>query len=401
MVNRRSFLLGGAAVAGGTYIYNRGIRFPRIGLTPRALSNSIDLSGSTIILSGLIFRPTLSTSTKNDISLRAFQPEPTLLIDGKVEKTTFEVGNIPPSAVLTVRSGKPDQLHESQSGINRTLTLANKLEDPIELEWSMGNPQEVSFAVIGDTGGNLELEWCLKRADELGAQFLFHLGDFNYGNGDYQRAIDYFNQSPIPCYICIGNHDFNDSGLVYDKFTSNLSPLNHAFTIAGTRFVNFDTGADFFPVDCGLRGPFLNRLVEHAQPNQLFFTHRPLRDPRPGEDHIVGGQSEINWLVDRMVKAGGGPLLTGHVHHSAELNIEGVKQYTVGEGLGHEDILLQRQVAKMMIGTVAVNQKATLEWVPINMPWDRHTSHTHAKKLRKRQATDLLEWYQNRIKQKA
>lgn len=395
MINRRSFLIGGAAVAGSTYVYHRGLRFPRIGLTTKSLGDTIKIDDSSVTLSGFIVTPSL----RKAISIRAFQPEPTLLLEGKLGVTTFNINNISPSAALKVLSGKPSRLSESQSGINRILTISNQSESPVRLEWSLNNPQETTFAVIGDTGGNRELQWCLRRADELGADFLIHLGDFNYGNGDYPRAIDYFRQSPIPCYISIGNHDFNDSGLVYKQFTSNLSPLNHAFTVAGTRFVNFDTGADFLPVSAGLRGTFLNKIIEQPQSNQVFFTHRPLRDPRPGEDHIVGGQSEIDWLVEKMQEAGGGPLLTGHVHHSAELNIQGVKQFTVGEGLGHEDILLRRQVAQMLVGRVAVNEPLQLSWAPINMPWNMHLSHTHIKKLNKRQANDLIKWYQAKIKQ--
>ena len=115
--------------------------------------------------------------------------------------------------------------------------------------------------------------------------------------------------------------------------------MNNAFLVNGVRLVNLDTGADFFPAQSGNRGKLLNSLSK--TPNQqIAFTHRPLKDPRPHDDHEIGGINEIAWLIEALKATGGSYFLNGHVHHSAEFDIEGIRQYTVGEGLAHEDLVL-------------------------------------------------------------
>ena len=393
MLNRRNFLFGGTLLIGGVFIHSRGIRFPRLGLTPTPLENHHSKGGAEFYFDGLIPTPTDGSS----VSLRAHKPEVSMRIAGSTDAVSIKINNICPSARLKVSATDRTKIEETQTGINRKITIKQLSKGVLELEWKIPESKEITFAAIGDTGGNTELQWCLQRAKDLGANFLLHLGDLNYGNGDYDRAIHYIRNSPIPCYVSIGNHDFNDSGLVYEKFRSEIGPLNSVFDIAGTRFINFDTGADFLPVNTGLRGDFFDTLEPEGSKSNVYFTHRPLIDPRPGEDHVVGSKSEANWIVEMIRKSGQGPLLTGHVHHSAELNILGVKQYTAGEGLGHEDVLLRRKVSQMLLGKATTNQALKLSWAPINMPWESHKSHTHELKLKKRGDTELLKWYRQQI----
>jgi len=381
-------LLGGSLAALGAYSYHRGLRYPRLTFEPEPLTSHITYPQGVFQLDHLI---ALNT---DQLAFRAVTPEPVLRITAKRGQIKLTVNNISPTAILNVTGNDIGRVDEKQEGITRHIFIDAAIQQQLELSWTLPDQERVKFAVIGDTGGNTELGWCLQRAEALGAHFLLHLGDFNYGNGDYARAIEYFHHSPIPCYISIGNHDFNDKGLVYQQFRRQLGTMNNSFMVAGTRFVNFDTGADFFPANAGLRGALLKQLLKHPQPRQIFFTHRPFRDPRHGQHHIVGGINEINWLTTTMKNLGGGPLLTGHVHHSAELDVSGLKQYTVGEGLGHEDILLQRQVAQMLIGTVDYGREPDFTWEPLNMPWAAHQSHTHLKKLTKRGDQRLLDWYQ-------
>ena len=401
MKNRRKFLVGGSLVALGAYSYHRGLRYPRLNFEPRAMPTALSYSDSEIRLTDLILvneAVTEKADTNTDVlRFRAFAPEPKLNILCRSEMIEFSVNNIAHDSVLSVIAKDKIELSEEQDGLSRNIRIESKIDQEVGLEWTLANNESIDFAVIGDTGGNTELDWCLTKAKQYGAKFLLHLGDFNYGNGDYSRALKVFNSAPIPCYVSIGNHDFNDKGLVYHKFRNQLGPFNHSFTVAGTRFINFDTGADFFPASGGLRGELIEQICADPRPRQVFFTHRPLRDPRPGEDHIVGSINGIEVLSNMIKQSGGGPLLTGHVHHSAELHTNGIHQYTIGEGLGHEDILLQRQVAQLLMGRATRNQAPTFNWRPLDMPWAAHQSHTHLKKLKKRGDQRLIDWYQNRV----
>ncbi len=388
MKGRRRFLIGGAAAALGAYSYHRGLRYPRMGYEPYPMPTQWLLKGGKVTGEQLI---ALDTNT-NTNRFRAIAPEPEVrltLVRGQFE---FTINNIAPSAEMTAAGSGIRNIEEQQNGLNRTVRIDAGAAQTLQLNWRLAETEGFRFAVIGDTGGNAELNWCLNRANELNADFLIHLGDFHYGNGDYQRAIEAFHNAPMPCFITIGNHDFNDSGLVYEQYRDQLGRFNNTFELAGTRFVNFDTAADFLPANTGMRGAMFEQLRRKPHPNQIFFTHRPLRDARPGKDHGAG-DNELDWLEHSIKAMGNGILLTGHVHHSAELDVNGIKQYTVGEGLGFEDLLLQRPVSQLLMGTIEKGQAPSFTWVDLQMPWSAHKSHTHMKKLKLRNNQRLIDWY--------
>ncbi len=390
MLSRRQFLFGGTLIASGSwYAYQRGLRYPRMSFESQALPESHSTPDAEFELDQLIVTP-----SDEGIKLRAIAPEPALTLNAKRGKISFSVNNLSPDAKLTIKGKGIKLVSEDVSGITHAIEIDNATDQTLILKWHLPDNDGLDFAVIGDTGGGNELAWALKRAQQLKAKFLLHLGDFNYTAGEYEQAIEHFNSAPIPCYITIGNHDFNESGLVYNKFLNKLGPLNNTFTIAGTRFVNFDTAADFFPAHAGLRGKLFEKLISTPLDGEhVYFTHSPLKDPRPNDDHEVGGINEVNWLVNAIKAAGNGPLLTGHVHHSAELNFEGIHQFSIGEGLGHEDLVREKHVAKLMLAQIQKGKPMSYSWQDLNMPWSMHTSPTHASKLKRDGRTRQLDRY--------
>ena len=320
----------------------RGLRYPRLSFEHRALADQVALDNTTLSMQQMIYVRSQSSVP----TFRAIAPEPTLQLNAQNGgKTTFNVNNIAVNALLEVNGDTSVTVHESIDGITRHVDVQLAAQQNIELRWRLPNQDGLTFAVIGDTGADLELQWVLQRCSELGVQFLLHLGDFNYIEGEYDRAIELFNSAPLPCYVSIGNHDFNDSGLVYQQFLDQIGPMNHAFNFAGARFVNLDSAADFFPASSGRRGELFKQLAEDASiySDQVFFTHRPFKDPRPGKDHVIGGVNEIDWLHSQIQSLQGETLLTGHVHKSAEMDVRGIRQWVAGEGLGYEDIVAQKK----------------------------------------------------------
>ncbi len=387
MTTRRKLIITGSLAALGLYSYNRGLRYPRLSFEPLAHATSLtDSIGDVTLVDAIQIE-------QDALCFRAIAPEPKISLYANKGKFAFYVNNISEDAVLDIQDKGICDLEEEVRGIDRHITIETANSQTINIGWKLPTKEQTKSAVIGDTGGNSELDWCLTRAKSLGAQFLLHLGDFNYGLDDYENAISKFHTAPLPCYISIGNHDFHDSGLIYQQFLRQLGPMNNAFTLNGVRFVNLDTAADFFPAGSGNRGALLNTLAQSPTERQIFFTHRPFRDPRPGQDHTIGGVNEIPWLVNAISHAGGGHLLAGHVHHSTELDFSGLRQYTVGEGLGHEDIVLQRQVARILVGTIEPGRPVNFEWASLNMPWSLHRSHTHLLKLEKAKAQKTIDWY--------
>lgn len=387
MISRRKLLAGGTALGSlAFYSYTRGLRYPTLSWEPPALPDSAQLNGGHATIKDAII------VAKN--KFRAIAPEPSIKIDSINTTVQFEISNIASNAVLEIAGQQLKSTNEQVTGLTRTIDIETRGDTELTLSWKLDVKDGFEFAVMGDTGGGSELTWTLERAHQLGAQFLLHLGDFNYSDGEYQSAIEAFNKAKIPTYITIGNHDFHDNGLIYHRFLNELGPMNHAFELAGTRFINLDTAADFFPAHSGLRGKLIKDL--HHQPvfpgEQVFFSHRPLKDPRPHDDHEVGGINEIEWLSNSIKDLGGNNYLHGHVHHSAELDFEGIKQFSIGEGLGHENLVLQKQVAKILIAKVEPRTPMSHSWIDLNMPWSLHQSPTHLKKLKRDGRHKQLEW---------
>jgi len=398
-MKRRHFLIAGGLISIGSYVNHRALRYPRLSFEPKPLSSRHQSEASLLDLRDLI---ALKHSEISPIQLRAIAPEPALTVhpnrnDGR--SLTIRLSNIAAKAVLRVSGESKPNVHESVEGIHRTVEINNLGTKSIDLSWALAG-QEIKFAGIGDSGGGIELDWCLQRAAALNADFILHLGDLNYGTGEYDRAIEQFNLSAIPVYVTIGNHDFNDSGLIYQQFLNQIGPQNHSFVVVGTRFVNVDTAVNLFPAYSGNRGRLIRELKASSKQfdDTVVFTHKPFVDSREGYTHDISGVGEKTWLRQSMQDIGARDLLCGHVHHSSERDYEGIRQWTAGEGLGHEDLVHQKLVSKILIGNTALGQAVEFQWQDLEMPWEMHQSHTHEEKLKDYNNLDQLEWYLQTIK---
>ena len=389
MITRRRLLLSGALVSTtlGIYSHERGLRYPRLSFDTKALPASA-ISSEQLELD---LRDCIAV---NSHTIRAIAPEPCIVVKRLEHSTSVKVLNVASNAVLKIEGQASTNIDEEVDGTARILHIKGAHQSTT-LKWSLPVTDGFEFAVMGDTGGGSELAWTLKRAHELDAQFLLHLGDFNYTDGEYDMAIEQFNTAKLPCYVTIGNHDFHDNGLIYDQFLAQIGPMNHAFELAGTRFINVDTAVDFWPAYAGHRGALFSSLSK-AEPfngEQVIFTHRPLKDPNPDDDHEIHGIGEVDWLVRQSHKLGVGAFLSGHVHLSAELDYQGVRQITIGEGLGYENLVAQKPVAKILMASVEPHKKLVHRWVDLNMPWSEHQNPTHLDKLKSDRLDKQLEWF--------
>jgi len=394
-MKRRHFLIAGGIFGAGAYIHQRGLRYPRLGFEPANPVSRFNTDHSQLDLDDFV----LTSQTGESLILRAIAPEPSLVFTPQKSSNTTQTitaNNIAPAAQLKVEAAANVGVHESVNGIHRTIELTFKPGLPITLNWFLPESTPIKFAAIGDTGGGSELDWCLTRCTQLGVDFLLHLGDFNYGDGEYDRAVEQFSNAKMPVYISIGNHDFNDSGLIYQQFLDQLGPMNNSFIIAGTRFINLDTAVNFFPPYSGNRGHFLQQLVDQTQTvnDTVVFTHKPFIDSREGYTHDISGVGEKPWLYDMLMQLGARDVLCGHVHHNSETDYQGLRQWISGEGLGHEDLVHQKLVSKILLGTINPTRNVDYQWYDLNMPWQMHQSHTHATKLRNYQHFEQLEWYE-------
>jgi hypothetical protein len=371
-MSRRQFLVA-AGVAGlglSTYSYQRSVRFPTLSYEPKELANAFKLDGYSMHTKDLLVS---DAGDNSQLRIRAYAPEPELVIEAQRDiKLQLIVNNVALEAELLGTNNF--DIEETVQGITRQLVVSLSAGDSINLKWTLTKLKDYSFAVIGDTGGDKELAWCIQRAADLGARFLLHLGDFNYQEGDYPRSINLFNASPIPCYVSIGNHDFHDSGLLYNQFRQEIGPLNNAFAIGKTRFVNIDTAANTLPYGGGHRGQLLQSLIASTDQytSTVAFTHRPIHDPSDEGGHDLGSSGERDWLIQALKKIGVSTLLSGHVHIYNRGTYYGLENIIVGQGLGHQDLIVNADYSKMLIGQVDAVGKVVYHTEPLAMPMALH-----------------------------
>jgi hypothetical protein len=389
---RRRFLLlsgGGLAAAGAAVTYGRGVRFPTLRFVDAGPAMEATMDGVTVSAQGAVFQE----SREGMFRFRAFVPEPEFTVrSGGGRQTRIVVENIHPRAELEAGgSGAPDgAVLEERFNLSRSLALRSTAQGA-RFSWRFPGAERYRFAAIGDTGGGTELRWVLKRAAELGADFLLHLGDIYYEEGDFERAAVHLNTADVPTYAAIGNHDFHMGWEpLHPTFHRVVGPSNFVFTLGGVEFVNIDTAADFIPPARGVRARILGGLRPlDAMPDvrdRVVFTHAPLHDPDSERDHAVSRAGEARWLRERLLATGARNLLAGHIHIKEEFDDQGLHTYVSGQGLGHADLIGEipyRRFAEILIGDVEPGEPVRYHWQPLNMPFEAHCS---ARNL------GMLEW---------
>jgi len=399
-MNRRKFLMRSGMAAGvGFVAYSswRGFRYPPLMYVLER--EELDYKHGDIALSLenaiLVKEGSPLDKYKADISLRAFSPEPTVVLQsGLSNELNLVMNNVHADSKVLVDGAELTD-HEIE-GTNHSLTLNKFTADSVSIKFQFPRPNNYRFATIGDTGGDKELYWCLKRMAGKGADFILHLGDFVYQEGDYEQAIEYFYGSRVPCYVSIGNHDFHKSGKIFQPYLDYLGVFNHAFQLGDVRFVNFDSANDFFPPWAGQRGNLIDALTQESIiqtqgiQETVAFSHRPLVDYRIGEDHAINGVHEAKWLHEQLLKAQTSHFFAGHIHDRHELDHQGLLQIIAGQGLGHQDLLAGKKVSEFVLADVNKGEKLQYSWQGLIMPTKLHCNSVHLRYLKKDNQSDLL-----------
>ena len=350
---------------------DQGLRFPPLQFDPAPIILEAEVDGLQILAEGAYLR----RDTEN-LVLRTFVPEPRIEFRAK----EAWAGNV------LLENIHPDAHFES----NPFLIFRGGMTSQIEIQLPAGEsailqlhfPEGESsrFAVIGDSGGRGEAAWGFTRAAELGAEFVLHLGDISYSSADYPAATHVWNESPIPIYTAIGNHDFRGFGeSPIQFFQEHFGPLNSTFKLNGAWFLNLDTAADTVPAWGGERGKTLEQFarLRGKETGPLFvWTHRPLADPRvqTGERtlenaHALNRTHEADWLRNQLLELKTTALFAGHIHHSFDFDDHGLRTLIAGEGLAANG-----ESAQILLGEWSPTAPPRLWFEPLNMPETAHGS---------------------------
>ncbi len=366
----------GALVA---VVYSKGARFPPPQFEPRAVAmTAVDPNlDYRVSAKGAYFQQ----ADNRGMRFRAFTPQPELAVIGEqIAEFSVRLENVHPQALLSTGTA---EVTENINGLVRQVRGRTTPGTSLQLKWRLPNPDTYRFTAIGDTGGDGELRWVLQRSAQLGADFVLHLGDINYSPEDFSQAVDILNTSPLPVYVAIGNHDFYAAGRpIHEFFTRHIGPRNSTFTLGGVLFVNLDTAAFAFPASMGTRGRLVRSLpLLTYDPSRtreyVVFTHKPLSDPRAmetdGYSHSLGWL-EARWLRPQLLRRGVRSLLAGHIHVATEFDDQGLKTYISGQGLAHADLIVDRPVARILVGEVTPGQAVQYRWETLDMPFAAHCS---------------------------
>lgn len=386
-IDRRRFLAMaslGLAAGGVGYTYHRGVRFPPPLLTGDGPPTRADAGGVEVAARGAVFQDMEDGAFR----FRAFVPEPRFEVRGGADDTArIVVENIHSDARLEAASGQaaPVGVDEVRDNLTRSVSLRPDAGGS-GFSWRFPKTEQFRFAAIGDSGGGTELAWVLKRAAALGADFLLHAGDIYYEKGDFHRASLNLNDSEIPVYSAIGNHDFfDDWHVLYPEFHRVVGPSNWLFNLGGIEFLNIDTAADFIPSARGRRAELLDKLppVNEGGPvrDRVAITHMPLRDPKPERHHSMSRAAEADWVRERLLSAGTRNLLVGHIHIKEEFDDQGLHTYVTGQGLAHADLIVDRPYAEILLGDVEPGAPVQYHWQPLNMPFEAHCNRRNLKVL--------------------
>lgn len=153
-------------------------------------------------------------------------------------------------------------------------------------------------------GGTYEdLDFICKRAQNAGASFIIHAGDFCHGPSLVPDYVKAYNELPLPTYHVLGNHDTDNTSYEETLQMYNMPDGHYFFDCEGYRFIVCDP--NYYLLD--------GEYVHYSLGN--YFAHGELRDHMPPD--------QLQWLEETIFSSPHPCVLISH--ESFEREADGVK----------------------------------------------------------------------------
>ncbi|MHA1576375.1 MAG: metallophosphoesterase family protein [Candidatus Thorarchaeota archaeon] len=198
----------------------------------------------------------------------------------------------------------------------------------------LGMPDDgsINFYVFGDSQGYQGgVEQIVVAANLHRPEFIFHCGDLTpFGQeNQYQDIKTVLDQSIVPVYTTIGNHDIKeDGGELYEEYFGSST---YSFNIGPAHFAVFNTSSGDVTSQ---EFTWLEQDLSQTEAEFKFvFTHIPPFDPRTGEDHSLINTTTSTHLMSLFEEHEIDVVFTGHIHMYNETTFNGVK-YVITGGAG-------------------------------------------------------------------
>ena len=190
----------------------------------------------------------------------------------------------------------------------------------------------INFYVFGDSQGYQGgVEQIVTAANLHRPDFLFHCGDLTpFGQeNQYQAVKAVLDQSIVPVYTTIGNHDLKDDG--GDLYVEYFGSSTYSFDLGPAHFTVFNTSSSDVTAQ---EFTWLEQDLSQTEAEFLFvFTHIPPFDPRTGEDHSLTNSTTSTQLMSLFEANDVDAVFTGHIHMYNETVVNGVR-YIITGGAG-------------------------------------------------------------------
>jgi predicted phosphodiesterase len=190
----------------------------------------------------------------------------------------------------------------------------------------------LNFYVFGDSQGYQGgVEQIVATANQYRPQFIFHCGDLtSFGQqNQYQDIKAVLDQSQVPVYATIGNHDIKDGGGQY--YIQYFGSSTYSFDTGPAHISVFNTSSgDVSEAEFA----WLEQDLSQADSEYKFvFTHIPPFNPLPDLDHSLLNTTTSARLMHLFEEQDVDVVFTGHIHLFNDSTYNGVR-YIVTGGAG-------------------------------------------------------------------
>ena len=131
-----------------------------------------------------------------------------------------------------------------------------------------------------------------RRAQEEGCEFILHAGDLCHGPSTVPELMEVCNNSPVPMYHCLGNHDTDQTSYEETLKLYNMPNGYYYFDCKGYRFIVLD------PNYCKVDGEYIHYDLGN------YFQWPDFRDYTPPE--------QLAWLEKTIAQSENPCILVSH-----------------------------------------------------------------------------------------
>lgn len=182
-------------------------------------------------------------------------------------------------------------------------------------------PPNLKVAFIGDQGNNANTVAVLKLAKAEGAQAVFILGDYDYGDNPtaFASNLDKGVGTDFPVFAVVGNHDVAAWSGYKTRIDARLAKVPDATCTGeyGSRAACTWRGLFFVTSGVGTMGTGHETYLESALAKDASIWRVCLWHKNQHDMQIGGKGDEVGWKAYQICQAQGAMIWTGHEHSYA------------------------------------------------------------------------------------